>query len=68
MNWEKANKVADKHVQLYIDKSRSLPMLTPLEEGVVFNVRTNLPANKSIVLNNGDTFTVGDTIFEYVES
>lgn len=68
MNWEKASKVADKHAQLFIDKSRSLPMLTPLAEGVVFNVRTNLPANKSVVLSNGDTFTVGDTIFEYVES
>ena len=68
MNWEKASKVADQHVQLFIDKSRSLPMLTPLAEGVVFNVRTNLPANKSVILNNADTFTVGDTIFEYVES
>ena len=68
MNWEKANKVADKHVQLYIDKTRILPMLSPLAEGVVYNVRTSLPANKQVVLNNGDTFTVGDTIFEYVES
>ena len=68
MNWEKANKVADKHVQLYIDKVRSLPMLNPLAEGVVFNVRTTLPANKQVVLSNGDTFTIGDTTFEYVES
>ncbi len=68
MNWEKANKVADKHVQLYIDKTRALPMLSPLAEGVVLNVRSTLPANKQVVLNNGDTFTVGDTIFEYVES
>ena len=68
MNWEKANKVADKHVQLYIDKARSLPMLSPLAEGVVFNVRTTLPANKQVVLSNGDTFSIGDTTFEYVES
>jgi hypothetical protein len=68
MNWEKANKVADKHVQLYIDKVRSLPMLSPLAEGVVFNVRTTLPANKQVVLSNGDTFSIGDTTFEYVES
>ncbi len=68
MNWEKASKVADKHVQLYIDKSRSLPMLTPLVGGVNFNIRTELTANKSVVLSNGDTFNVGDTIFEYVES
>lgn len=68
MNWEKANKVADKHVQLYIDTTRSLPMLTPLADGVVFNVRTNLPANKPVILNNADTFMVGDTTFEYIES
>ena len=68
MNWEKANKVADKHAQLYIDKVRSLPMLSPLAEGIVFNVRMNLPANKPVVLNNGDTFAIGDTTFEYVES
>ena len=68
MNWEKASKVADEHAQLYIDTARALPMLNPLAEGIVFNVRTNLPADKPIILNNGDTFTVGDTIFEYVES
>ncbi|MBR6945892.1 MAG: E3 ubiquitin protein ligase, partial [Prevotella sp.] len=68
MNWEKANKVADKHVQLHIDTTRSLPMLTPLADGVVFNVRTNLPANKPVILNNADTFMVGDTTFEYIES
>lgn len=68
MNWEKANKVADKHAQLFIDKVRSLPMLRSLVDGMVFNVRTNLPANKPVILNNGDTFAIGDTTFEYVES
>ena len=68
MNWEKASKVADEHAELYIDTARALPMLDPLAEGIIFNVRTNLPAGKPIILNNGDTFTIGDTIFEYVES
>ena len=68
MNWEKASKVAEKHCQLYIDPQRSLPMLKPLTDSVVYNVRTSLPADKPIVLNNGDTFTVGDTIFEYTEA
>ncbi len=68
MNWEKASKVADEHCQLYIDTARSLPILNPLVEGVVFNVRTNLPANKTVILNNNDTFMIGDTVFEYVES
>ncbi|MBP3827346.1 MAG: hypothetical protein ILA07_04785 [Prevotella sp.] len=68
MNWEKASKVADEHAQLYIDTARALPMLSPLAEGMIFNVRTSLPAGKPVILNNGDTFTVGDTVFEYVES
>ncbi len=68
MNWEKESKVADEHVQLYIDTSRSLPMLTPLVDGVIYNVRTILPADKSVILNNADTFMIGDTVFEYVES
>ena len=68
MNWEKANKVAEKHIQLHIDKTHSLPMLTPMVDGVVFNVRMILPANKPVILSNTDTFVVGDTIFEYIEA
>ena len=68
MNWEKSNKVAKQHVQLYIDHAKSLPMLKPLAANVIYNVRTELPANKTIILSNSDTFKVGDTVFEYVES
>ena len=68
MNWEKSNKVAKEHVQLFIDKAKNLPMMKPLAPGVVYNVRTELPASRQVVLSNGDTFKVGDTIFEYVES
>ena len=68
MNWEKSNKVAKIHVQLYIDQAKTLPMLKPLATGVLFNMRTELPANRPMVLSNGDTFKVGDTIIEYVES
>ncbi len=67
MNWEKSNKVAKQHVQLYIDHARSLPMLKPLAANVIYNVRTDLPAGKPVVLSNNDTFKVGDTVFEYVE-
>ena len=68
MNWEKSNKVAKQHVELYIDQTRSLPMLKPLAANVIYNVRTELPVNKPVVLSNTDTFKVGDTVFEYVES
>ena len=46
----------------------ALPMLKPMAAGVFFNVRTELPINRPVVLSNGDTFKIGDTIFEYVES
>ena len=68
MTWEKSNKVAKEHVQLYVDHSRSQAMLRPLATGVVFNNRTDLPAGKPVPLNNTDTFSVGDTIFQYVEN
>lgn len=68
LNWEKASKVADEHVQLYIDPERTLPMMKALATGVVYNMRSEMGINKPTVLNNGDTFKVGDTIFEYVES
>ena len=68
MNWEKSNKVAKEHVQLFIDQARQLPMMKPLAAGVLYNMRSELPVNKPIVLTNGDTFKVGDTIFEYVEN
>ena len=68
MNWEKSNKVAKEHVQLYIDPVKTLPMLKALATGVLYNMRTELPVSKTAVLTNGDTFKIGDTIFEYVES
>lgn len=68
MNWEKSNKVAKEHVQLYIDHERQLPMIKPLATGVIYNTRTELPVSKPNVLSNGDTFKVGDTIFQYVEN
>ena len=68
MTWEKSNKVAKEHVQLYVDHQRSQAMLRPLAAGVVFNSRTELPVGKPVPLTNNDTFSVGDTIFQYVEN
>lgn len=68
MNWEKSNKVAKEHAQLYIDHAKSLPMIKPLATGVIFNTRAELPVGKPSVLSNGDTFKIGDTIFQYVET
>ncbi|MBQ9575822.1 MAG: FHA domain-containing protein [Muribaculaceae bacterium] len=68
MNWEKSNKVAKEHAQLFIDHNRNLPMIKPLATGVIFNTRAELPVGKPSVLSNGDTFKIGDTIFQYVEN
>ncbi len=68
MAWEKSNKVAKEHVQLYVDQSRSQAMLRPMAP-TTFNLRAELGAsNKPVPLFNGDTFKIGDTIFEYVEN
>lgn len=68
MNWEKSNKVAKEHAQLFIDRIKSLPVIKPLATGVIFNTRVELPVGKTSLLSNGDTFKIGDTIFRYVEN
>ena len=68
MNWEKTNKVAKEHAQLYVDQTRSIPVIKPLANGVVYNSRAELPVGKPSVLTNGDTFKIGDTIFKYEET
>ena len=68
MNWEKSNKVAKEHVQLYIDYDKQLPFIKPLAAGVEYNSRVELPVGKPAVLSNGDTFKIGDTIFLYEET
>lgn len=67
MNWEKSSKVAKEHVQLYIDSVKALPMVKSLAPGVIYNVRSELTVGKPMILSNGDTFKIGDTIFEYEE-
>ena len=68
MAWEKSNKVAKEHVQLYVNPSRSQAMLRPMA-ATTFNMRAELDSNdKPVPLFNGDTFKIGDTIFQYVEN
>ena len=68
MAWEKSNKVAKEHVQLYVNQGRSQAMLKPLA-ATTFNTRAELDSNnKPVPLFNGDTFKIGDTIFQYVEN
>lgn len=68
MNWEKNNKVAKEHAQLYIDHERQLPVIKPLATGVIYNTRVELPVGKPNILSNGDSIKIGDTTFLYVET
>lgn len=68
MNWEKSNKVAKEHAQLFIDHEKNLPVIKPMATGVLYNSRAELPVNRSAILSNGDTFKIGDTIFKYEEA
>jgi hypothetical protein len=68
MAWEKSNKVAKEHVQLFVSPNRSQAMLKPMA-ATTFNMRTELDStSKPVPLLNGDTFKIGDTIFQYVEN
>lgn len=68
MNWEKSNKVAKEHAKLFIDHEKQLPMIKPLATGVIYNTRVELSVGKPNVLSNNDTFKIGDTVFQYVET
>ena len=68
MNWEKSNKVAKEHAQLYIDHERQLPIIKPLATGVIYDMRFELPVGKPTILCNGDTFKIGETTFQYIET
>lgn len=68
MNWEKSNKVAKEHAQLFIDHEKVLPVIKPMATGILYNSRAELAVNKPAVLSNGDTFKIGETIFKYEEA
>lgn len=68
MNWEKSNKVAKEHAQLYLEYEKKLPMIKPLSGGIIYNMRGELTVNRPVVLSNGDTIQIGDTLFKYVEA
>lgn len=67
MNWEKSNKVAKEHAQLFIDYDKQLPMLKPMAN-ILYNNRADLAVSRPVPLSNGDTFKIGDTIFQYEEN
>ncbi|MEZ5198053.1 MAG: hypothetical protein R2764_17190 [Bacteroidales bacterium] len=70
MNWEKDNPaIAEKHAKMFINSVRNVPVIISLEEGksTVFDDRTDMKPGQEYDLFNGNTFKIGNTVFQYVE-
>ena len=69
INWadpEEKEKISDIQTKLYIDKKHNKPCIVAIEEGMQLDgrdARVNVPN----VLENGKTFIIGETKFEYIE-
>jgi len=70
INWadedEKA-KIHDVQAKLYIDKKRSIPCVTSLEDGGMQIDGRDAKLNYPNLLENGKSFMIGNTKFEYIE-
>ncbi|MCD4665191.1 MAG: hypothetical protein K8R68_07960, partial [Bacteroidales bacterium] len=70
MNWEKNNpEIAEKHAKMFINNVRNVPVIISLEEErlTVFDDRTDMKPGQEYDLFNGNTFKIGNTVFQYVE-
>ncbi len=70
MNWEKSNEIAEKHAKIYLNTDRKMPVLVSLEKGktTLYDERVEMTPGKEYDLLNGTTFTISETIFQYVET
>jgi len=70
MNWEKNNpEIADRHLKMYINTSRNLPVIVSLEKDktTTYNSRIEMEPGKEYDLLSGNTIKIGNTMFQYVE-
>ena len=66
MNWDNSEEIAEKQVKLYIDPKRRVPMMKIVENGVTYDGR-DARKDDQLPLKNGVKFTIGNTVFQYVE-
>jgi hypothetical protein len=66
MNWDNSESIAEKQVKLYIDPKRRVPMMKIVENGVTYDGR-DARKDDQLPLKNGVKFTIGNTVFQYVE-
>lgn len=65
MNWDDAPNIADKQVEIYLENDR--PYCKALEDGTLLANGQMLQKNQTILLNHGTEFTIGNSLFTYIE-
>jgi len=67
MTWDNNPSIKDIHVRLFFDKKNRLPCIRILSNDVTYN-GVFAKNNEEYLLKNGVKFTIGSTVFQYVES
>lgn len=65
MNWDDAVNIADKQVEIYLENDR--PYCKALEDGTRLANGQMLQKNQTILLHHGTEFTIGNSLFTYIE-
>ena len=65
MNWDDASNIADKQVEIYLENDR--PYCKALEDGTFLSNGQMLQKNQVILLTPGTEFTIGNSLFTYIE-
>lgn len=65
MNWDDAPNIADKQVEIYLENDR--PYCKALEDGTLLANGQMLQKNQTILLHHGTEFTIGNSLFTYIE-
>ena len=65
MNWDDADNIADKQVEIYLENER--PYCKALADGTLLANGQMLHKNQSILLTHGTEFTIGNSLFTYIE-
>lgn len=65
MNWDDADNIADKQVEIYLENDR--PYCKALSDGTRLANGQFLQKNQVILLSHGTEFTIGNSLFTYIE-
>ena len=65
MNWDDSDNIADKQVEIYLENDR--PYCKALSDGTRLANGQFLQKNQVILLSHGTEFTIGNSLFTYIE-